>query len=114
MNWLRYNWSVLVLLATSVALLWAIFHTNSNEDSRINALPTPPKTSTQKAWKNWEDHWSMNPLDDAWAHKKPEDYLYYIKDPRTNLCFAVATPLGDGGFMASVPCNKVQDLLKKK
>ncbi|KKM64948.1 hypothetical protein LCGC14_1496120 [marine sediment metagenome] len=39
--------------------------------------------------------------------------LIYFKDSRTGLCFA-ATAIGYQGFLAHVPCDKVQKYLVEK
>jgi hypothetical protein len=113
LQWIGNNWGNLLLVVTLALLIVVI--SKGTQDTTLTTKAAP-LTERQKAWKHWQQYWSFHePYEDAWPHKDVENYLYYIKDPRTNLCFAVATPFGPSGFMASVPCNdKVQDQLETR
>lgn len=108
-DWNLLLWTAIVFIAVAYGAAWYVEQPQKS---------TPTKSATprkEKAWKHWEDYWSYHdPLQGAWTHKDPSLYLYYIRDHRTKLCFAVATPFGQGGYMATVPCDRVEHLLKKK
>jgi hypothetical protein len=111
LQWFQYNWTTILIFLCLGAFGYHIY--NDKETLVVTTTKAKkPLTEKQKAWKHWQEYWSFHePLKDAWPHKKPENYLYYIKDSRTEQCFAVATPFGPSGFMASVPCHKVKHLI---
>lgn len=112
LHWLNCHWGNLLLTALAVAIFYLLF---TKDDVVTPAATKKPLTEKQKAWKHWQQYWSFyEPYKDAWSHEDPSGYIYYIRDKTTGLCFAVATPFGPSGFMASVPCDKVQDQLQQR